>query len=412
MSTRPDQRARTPQQVPAHPAPSAARSAAGLIALASAGLTMMLVETIPGGLLRRIAEELHAPPALIGQFVTVYALVAGVGALLLGPVVAARLPDRLALPAALLLSALSSLVVAAAPDAWVALAARLVGGLASAVVWARQAPAALSLVPPERHGRALATVTIGVPVALTVGLPLGTALGQALGWRATFLVLAALAVVTAVAVAVLLPVAPHRPPERSRRLAGPVRVVLAAVALFAIGHNAAFTYITLLAPSTPPEQLLLAFGIGACAAIVVVRFVVDARMRVALPAAFLLMAGGVTAVSLASGAVSLPSAFVWGLGMGGMPALLQAWIARVSPTAQLDWAIACLVAILNVGVAAGALVGGGIETVAQRGPAVFGVLVLVAGGVIAAVAVPRGPGRTGLDEGPPRMGRGGPSTPR
>ncbi|GAA1549558.1 hypothetical protein GCM10009678_35430 [Actinomadura kijaniata] len=64
---------------------------------------------------------------------------------------------------------------------------------------------AAALVPAERRGRAIATVTTGFAAATAFGAPLGTALGDALGWRATVWFLVALTVLGAAGVLALVP---------------------------------------------------------------------------------------------------------------------------------------------------------------------------------------------------------------
>ncbi len=54
---------------------------------------------------------------------------------------------------------------------------------------------AMSIVPPERMGRAISVVVSGLFVSTALGVPLGTLVGQALGWRGSFTAGAVLSVV-------------------------------------------------------------------------------------------------------------------------------------------------------------------------------------------------------------------------
>jgi len=61
--------------------------------------------------------------------------------------------------------------------------ARFASGLPHGAYFGISAVVAASLVPPDRRGRAVAGVMLGLTVANIVGVPFSTVVGQVLGWR-------------------------------------------------------------------------------------------------------------------------------------------------------------------------------------------------------------------------------------
>ena len=120
-------------------------------------------------------------------------------------VLAARRPRKgllLALTAAL---GLGNLLSALAPTFPILVMARFASGLPHGAYFGFAAVVASSLVPPSRRARAVATTMTGLTVANIVGVPLTTLLGQALGWRSTYATVVAIALLTLVAVELLVP---------------------------------------------------------------------------------------------------------------------------------------------------------------------------------------------------------------
>jgi predicted MFS family arabinose efflux permease len=133
---------------------------------------------------------------------------------------------------------------------------------------------AMRIVPGRHAGRAAAVVMSGISIATVVGIPLGTALESLTTWRTTFLIWAGLGVLVLLAVAATLPSLPSdnavpvrdvfRLPFSNPRL----RLVLAVVVLFVLGHFGAYTFVRPFLESgssgTPAfiTAALMAFGAG------------------------------------------------------------------------------------------------------------------------------------------------------
>ena len=96
---------------------------------------------------------------------------------------------------------------------WV-LAARFVAALPHGAYFGTAALVAGRLLGPGKQGQGIAFVLTGLTVANVVGVPLITRVGQLAGWRAAYLVVAALFLLTLVAVSLAVP----RQPADRRRL--------------------------------------------------------------------------------------------------------------------------------------------------------------------------------------------------
>ncbi|MGW9032619.1 MFS transporter [Streptomyces sp. NPDC055722] len=170
------------------------------------------------GILPDAAHSLGVNIGTAGWLISAYAFTYA----LLGPVMAAattRWPRRTLLLTGLGIFVAGNLLTALVPAFGVALAARALAGLGGSMVTPTAVAAAAALAPPQRRGRAIATVMAGLSAATALGAPIGTAIGSLTGnWRATMLFVSALGVLAAAGIALLLPKIPNPPqvPLRTR----------------------------------------------------------------------------------------------------------------------------------------------------------------------------------------------------
>lgn len=247
------------------------RSQLVLLALSVSAFVVGTAEYIIAGLLPQVASDLHISVGAAGQAVTAYAL----GVVIGGPIVTiltVRLPRKGLALGLMALFAAGSAVCALAPSYEILLAGRVMSSLSHAAFLALSLVVAVSAVPAERAGRAMAFVISGMTVATLLGVPLGTLLGQQAGWRAPFAVLVVLAGAGIVLLALTLPRQPATVTDL-RRETGVLarRPVIMAIVTTAVGYSgvaAVFTYIapmlTEITGFAPPvvSALLLAYGMG------------------------------------------------------------------------------------------------------------------------------------------------------
>jgi len=146
------------------------------------------------GLLPSLARELSVPIPLAGHLVTAFSVSYAIASPVLA-VATASWRRRRVLQLSMGLFALANLGAAVAPGfAWLVLA-RVALAACAGLFMATAGGYAAASVAPERRGRAMSIVYMGLAVATVVGVPLGTVAGHLLGWRSTFAGVSALAVV-------------------------------------------------------------------------------------------------------------------------------------------------------------------------------------------------------------------------
>ncbi len=155
------------------------------------------------GILGAVSTSLDVSVAAAGQSMTVYALTTA----LLGPLAllfSGRWPRRKALVLAMALFGAGNLLCAAASTLPVLLAGRALMGL-GACFTPMGAGIVVAIVAPERRGRALALVFLGMSLSYVIGMPIGAWLGLEYGWRVPVLGVAGATVLCCIALYRLVP---------------------------------------------------------------------------------------------------------------------------------------------------------------------------------------------------------------
>ncbi|MFG1665554.1 MFS transporter [Streptomyces sp. Y7] len=369
--------------------PAPWRRVAVVAALMLAAFTFNTTENLPVGLLALMADDLRVSLAAVGALVTGYGLTVAAASLPLVRVTRS-VPRRYLLAGILALLAAASWVSALGGVSYgVLLAARVATATAQAVFWAVTGPVAVGMFPPERRGRVIGALSVGGSLATVAGVPAGTWLGGHTGWRTPFLLLGVLALVSLVTIAALLPTS--RPQDGHAAYgAAPdrrgFRVVLTVTALSVTGAFAGFTYVVAFLDEVSGfgagavSAVLFAFGGAALAGVAVAGPLLDR-----FPRATLTVPVAAQAVALlglwASGPVQAASValiMVLGASVATVFMATQNHMLRVAP-GRTETALAANSAAYNVGIAAGALLGGALLPVAGvRGTFLIGGLCSVA----------------------------------
>jgi predicted MFS family arabinose efflux permease len=153
------------------------------------------VMAVPGTL-NDISTSLAVSVATAGQLITAGAVLMCVGAPLCAAFVAGWDRRRL-LALSMLWYAVLHVLCALAPDFGWLLAVRVLA-LVSPAIFTPQAAACVGLlVPPQQRGRAITFIFLGWSVASVLGMPIAAFVGGTLGWRAAFVMVAVLSVLSA-----------------------------------------------------------------------------------------------------------------------------------------------------------------------------------------------------------------------
>jgi DHA1 family inner membrane transport protein len=266
---------------------TAAASRPGIVhlVLALGGFAIGTAEFATMSILPYLAHDLRISVPVAGHVISAYALGVVVGAPLIA-VLSARLPRRTLLIALMGLYALGNGLSAVAPDYRWMLCFRFLSGLPHGAYFGIAMLVAASLVHADQRAQAVGRVLLGLTVATTVGVPLANWLGQVVGWRWCFGIVAALALATAILVAMFSPEARQDEGASPARELGALRrgQVWLTLAIGAIGFGglfAVYTYLasTLMAVTAVPASrvpiVLAAFGVGMTGGNIIVPYFAD-----------------------------------------------------------------------------------------------------------------------------------------
>ncbi|MFD6533993.1 MFS transporter [Streptomyces sp. NPDC060184] len=243
-----------------------------LLALAVSAFGIGTTEFVMMGLLPNVADDLGTSVPTAGYLVSAYAIGVVLGAPLL-TALGSRMPRKRMLLLLMSLFVLGNAASAFAPGFGWLVAGRLVAGLPHGAFFGVGAVVAARLVPEGRQARAVARMFLGLTVANIVGVPAATLLGQHLGWRATFVVVAVIGLLSLAALARLIPqipVAEHQDVRHELRALGNRQVILGLLtAVFGFGGVfAVYSYLSSMTTEamgfgeSSVTLVLALFGIG------------------------------------------------------------------------------------------------------------------------------------------------------
>ncbi|WP_327175381.1 MFS transporter [Streptomyces sp. NBC_01335] len=243
-----------------------------LLALAVSAFGIGTTEFVMMGLLPNVADDLGTSVPTAGYLVSAYAIGVVLGAPLL-TALGSRMPRKRMLLLLMSLFVLGNAASAFAPGFGWLVAGRLIAGLPHGAFFGVGAVVAARLVPEGRQARAVARMFLGLTVANIVGVPAATLLGQHLGWRATFVVVAVIGLVSLAALARLIPqipVAEHQDVRHELRALGNRQVILGLLtAVFGFGGVfAVYSYLSSMTTEamgfgeSSVTLVLALFGIG------------------------------------------------------------------------------------------------------------------------------------------------------
>jgi DHA1 family inner membrane transport protein len=349
--------------------PQATGGTLSITILAIAAFVIVTTEFLIVGLLPALARDLSITVATAGQLVTLFAVVV----MVCGPFLTAWLAnvDRKKLfVAVLVLFAATNALAAVAQNIWVLALARLLPALALPVFWGTASDTAAQIAGPEKAGRAVSTVYLGISAAMLFGIPLGTLAADAIGWRGAFGLLAALSLLVAVLMFFSMPMVRASQPvamrEQAKILKSPF--FMANVALSILVFTAMFTGYTYLAEmleksaGVAPAQVgwwLMGFGAVGLIGNWLGGLWVDQKPLATTAIFSLVLAAGMAASMLFAG-LSIGFAIalgVWGIANTALYPICQIRVMKAATGAQA-LAGTINVSAANGGIALGAVIGG------------------------------------------------------
>lgn len=217
-----------------------------LLALALGAFAIGSTEFLTNGLLSSLSGEFDVTIAQAGMVSTAYAL-----GQMCGPVLALallRLPTKRTLLILMAIFTVGNFLASLSPSFGFLLGNRFVTAWSHTAFFGVASVAASGLVPAKKQGSAIALVFTGLTLSMLLGMPLGTLIGQAAGWRASFVVVTIISLISLVGLALLLPADRSLEPVSYRNSLRPFTnprlwVALSATAIGFGGLFASFTFI-------------------------------------------------------------------------------------------------------------------------------------------------------------------------
>ncbi|MCU5775292.1 sugar transporter [Erwiniaceae bacterium BAC15a-03b] len=339
-----------------------------VMTLAVAAFIFNTTEYIPVGLLSDIGGSFGMESAQTGIMLTVYAWIVALMSLPL-MLMTSQINRRTLLITIFGLFMCSHLLSFFAWNFDVLLISRAGVALAHALFWSITASLAIRLAPAGNRARALSLIATATALASVLGLPLGRIIGQGFGWRATFLVIAAVAFVLLWLIVKIIPNVSSEHAGSIRNLpellSRPALLGLYALAVAVVtAHFTAFTYIEPFVQKVAgfsqnfATLLLLVLGIAGIAGSVIFSKYGEANLNVVLASAIALLSLCLLMLSTAAGSETamIVLCSLWGIAFMMIGMGMQMKVLTLAPDAT-DVAMAMFSGIFNIGIGAGALLG-------------------------------------------------------
>ena len=326
-------------------------------------------EFIPIGLRTSIADDFAITESKAGLLITIYAWVVALASLPLMMAFAKTENKKLMLSLVALFTA--SHILSGFSNSYVMLMISRIGVACShAVFWSIVTPLAVHVAPEGHRSTALSMIITGSSIAMIVGLPLGRAVGLMVGWRVTFLLIAILSAIVLFLLAAFLPKVPSDNNISLKTLPTLVSTpallcIFVMTALTITGHFTAYSYIEPFlgqaAGFTNGEITMVLSAFGVIGIIVSVLFskYYDRHQFAFLRVAVLGICICTLLLGISSGNsfIMVFTCLLWGLSINCFNISLQSCIIDYSPFGTAI-AMSIYSGIYNVGIGAGALVGG------------------------------------------------------
>ena len=253
-------------------APSRATIALVTLALAVGSFGIGTGEFVIMGLLPNVAGTFGVTTPEAGHVISAYALGVVVGAPIIA-VLAAKMARRTLLLLMMAIFAAGNISSAFAPTFESFTALRFITGLPHGAYFGVAALVAASMVPVHRRVRAVGQVMLGLTIATLIGTPIATFLGQVLEWRAAFMMVGGVGLVTMLLIALFLPKDKVKEGASITRELGALKriQVWLSLGVAAIGFGGMFSIFSYVATTTTEVAglgsamvpvVLALFGIG------------------------------------------------------------------------------------------------------------------------------------------------------
>lgn len=329
-----------------------------------------MVELIIGGILDLIAKDLNVSLGNAGILITIYSLILGVvGPVLL--VLTAKMERKRLTMIFLFLFLLGNAVTVISPSYSILFVGRVISAASASLLINLCLVMAPSIVDLKYRGRAIGIVSMGISASIVLGLPIGLILGNAFGWKAPFVLIIFLTVLSIVSVYFFLDKVEPKPSVslgkqlktlKSRK----VFFAQATTFLFLGGHTVLYSYFTPFLKSVVGLEgmmISLAYLIFGIAAVTggglggIMGDRIGTKQTILIVAVTLCCAIFSIQYTIFSYVVFFIVMIIWGMMSWAMSPPMQSYLIEISPeTSDIQQSLNN--SSLHFGIAVGSLIGG------------------------------------------------------
>ncbi|MFP3512836.1 MFS transporter [Peribacillus sp. SIMBA_075] len=365
--------------------------------LAIVAFVVGMVELIIGGLLDIVANDLDVSLAQAGFLITVFSLAFALAAPILLTVTQRVERKRLTL-ITLFIFLIGNVIAVFSPYYSILLVGRIITASSGSLLIALCLTMVPNIVTEQYRARAIGIVFMGVSASLVLGVPIGLMLGNAFGWRAPFIMISILTLVSMAGVFFFLErmaPKPSIPIGRQLRTLKNRKILFAQATSFVMltGHLTLYGYLTpflkmkLGLDGTWVSIVYLIFGIAAVVGGGIGGFLAD-RFGPKRTIISVIILFAVSMLSIPYTTFALPVFLIlmviWSMLSWAITPAMQSYLIELSPeTSDIQQALNN--SAVHMGIAFGSFIGGIVieQTSVEFNPTVGGVLVLISLGTAA-----------------------------
>ncbi|CAH0268087.1 Purine efflux pump PbuE [Peribacillus sp. Bi96] len=365
--------------------------------LAIVSFVVGMVELIIGGLLDIVSNDLDVSLGQVGFLMTVFSLAFALAAPILLAVTQRVERKRLTL-ITLFIFFIGNVIAVFSPYYSILLVGRIIAASSGSLLIALCLTMVPNIVTEQYRARAIGVVFMGVSASLVLGVPIGLMLGNAFGWRAPFIMISILTLVSMAGVFFFLErmaPKPSIPIGRQLRTLKNRKILLAQATSFVMlaGHLTLYGYLTpflkmkLGLDGTWVSIVYLIFGIAAVVGGGIGGFLAD-RFGSKRTIISVIIFFAVSMLLIPYTTFSLPIFLIlmviWSMLSWAITPAMQSYLIELSPeTSDIQQTLNN--SAVHMGIAFGSFIGGIVieQTSVEFNPIVGGVLVLISLGTAA-----------------------------
>jgi MFS transporter, DHA1 family, purine base/nucleoside efflux pump len=232
-----------------------------------------MVELIIGGILDLVATDLGVSLGQAGLLITIFSVTFAISAPILS-VLTAKIERKRLMLLSLFVFLFGNIVAVLSPTYSILFISRMISAASSSLLIVLCVVMAANIVEPKYRGRAIGIVNMGVSGSLVLGIPIGLMLGNTFGWRAPFIFISVLSLLSITGIYFFMGrVAPKQQMSLEKQLASlkNSKILFAQLTTLVLlaGHTILYAYLTPFVKTTMGldgtwvSVIYLLFGIAA-----------------------------------------------------------------------------------------------------------------------------------------------------